>query len=150
MVITVCGSMKFAEKFKLLSLELEKQGHEVYFPKSERSYYNWDKWITDKLENNWISESDLKMIVNEKQQIFDMHLKYIEQSDAILIANYDKHDVEWYIWVSTLIEASIADYLNKKIFILNSIPRIEYQDEIYRLNPIVLNNNLQNIALWGD
>lgn len=147
MIITVCGSMRFVEKFELLSLELEKLGHEVYFPQSGNNYLNWDKWITDKLENNWMSESDLKMVVNEKQQIFDVHLKYIEKSDAILIANYDKHGFEWYIWVSTLIEASLAHYLNKKIFILNSIPIIEYQDEIYRLNPIILNNDLQKIVL---
>lgn len=139
--------MKFTEKFKLLSLELEKLGHKVYYPKSESSYFNWDRWITDKLENNWISTSELGAIINEKQQIFNMHIKYIEQSDAILIANYDKHDIKWYIWVSTLIEASIAHYLNKKIFILNSIPNIEYQDEIHRLIPIALENNLQNIAL---
>lgn len=147
MIITVCGSMRFAEKFELLSLELEKLGHKVYFPQSWNNYYNWDKWITDTLLNDWISEPELETIINEKKEIFDVHLKYIEKSDAILIANYDKHGVEWYIWVSTLIEASLAHYLNKKIFILNSIPRIEYQDEIYRLNPIILNNNLQKIVL---
>lgn len=40
---------------------------------------------------------------------------------------------------------AFAHVLNKKIFLLNPIPQINYSDEIEAMNPIILNHDLSKI-----
>jgi predicted RNA-binding protein with PUA domain len=40
---------------------------------------------------------------------------------------------------------AFAYVLDKKIFLLNPIPKISYSDEIYAMKPIILNGDLTKI-----
>ncbi len=40
---------------------------------------------------------------------------------------------------------AFAHVLGKKIFLLNSIPKMSYSDEIEAMKPIIINNNLEII-----
>ena len=67
-------------------------------------------------------------------------------SDAILVLNYDKKGIKNYIGGNTLMEIGFAHILNKKIFLLNPIPDIDfYKSEIEATKPIILNGNLSNL-----
>jgi hypothetical protein len=91
--------------------------------------------------------------VKVKQQFntFQLHYKNILESDAILIVNNTKREIENYIGGNVLIEMGQAFVNNKKIFFLNGMPtdeKITYLDEIVALQPICLEGNLENIKKY--
>ena len=50
-----------------------------------------------------------------------------------------------YIGGNTFLEMGFAHVLNKKVFLLNNIPAMPYDDEIKDMQPIVLNGDLLKI-----
>jgi len=76
------------------------------------------------------------------------HYKKIAESDAILILNFPKNNIDGYIGGAVLMELAIAKYLGKKIFILNELPNedsIKYIFEVKLCQPIVLRGDLTKI-----
>lgn len=76
------------------------------------------------------------------------HFKKIENSDAILVINNCKNEINGYIGGAVLSEMAIAKYLGKKIFVLNNLPSVEeirYIFEITLMQPIILEGNLEKI-----
>ena len=120
--ITICGSMQFLLEMEQLKKELERMGFEVFIPSEERI------------------DSD-----DSKHGFIDEHIGKIRNSDAILIANYSKNEVENYIGPSSFIEMAFAYVLKKKILILNSIPKQSNTLEIESLKPIILDGGLRLI-----
>lgn len=91
MVVTICGSMKFADKMIKVALELEKN-------------YGWCvlQCVYD-FENSQITQEEL-------QKIKSAHIKRIEISDAIYVLNIDG-----YIGKSVKEEIDFANQRNKKV-----------------------------------
>ncbi len=76
------------------------------------------------------------------------HFAEVEKSDAILVVNNKKNDIENYIGGNVLIEMAIAFYLSKKIFILNNLPEEStYIEEIKGMLPVVLKGDLEKLQL---
>ena len=69
----------------------------------------------------------------------------VNRSDAVLVLNFDKNGVENYIGGNTLMELGIAYIHDKKIFLLNPVPKMMYTEEINSLEPIVINGSLELI-----
>ncbi len=75
------------------------------------------------------------------------HYKNILESDAVLIVNGLKNDIENYIGGNVLMEMGQAYVNGKKIFFLNGMPTdLPYVDEIEAMDPICLDGDLSNIA----
>ncbi|GAI11740.1 unnamed protein product, partial [marine sediment metagenome] len=71
----------------------------------------------------------------------------IKNSDGILVLNYDKNGIKNYIGGNTLIEIGFAHVNNKKVFLLNPIPKeAPYIDEIKAMVDVVLNRDLSKIG----
>ena len=85
--------------------------------------------IQNKVENNLI-----KHYFNE-----------IKKNDALLIVNITKKGIKNYIGGNSFLEMGFAHVLDKKIFLLNDIPKIGYKDEIIAMNPIILNGDLSRV-----
>lgn len=68
------------------------------------------------------------------------HFTKIEWSDAILVANYDKKGIAGYIGGNTLMEIGLALHLDKKIYLLNRIPDVPYDEEIRATQPKVISS----------
>jgi len=131
MKITLCGSIKFFDNMIEIQKQLESNGHEVYRP--------------IKVENvDYFSEDGSSRIEAKKSlNLAKIHLDKIEASDAILVANYTKGDIENYIGASTFLEMAFAHYRGKKIFVLNPLPKQKYiDDELQAYDVIVLNSDL--------
>lgn len=72
--------------------------------------------------------------------------KKIKESDAILVLNYDKRGIKNYVGGNTLMEIGFAHVLEKKIFLMNRIPDIEfYKSEIEAVRPVIINSDLSKI-----
>jgi hypothetical protein len=82
-----------------------------------------------------------------KTKLIDKHIKRIENSDAILVLNFDKDKRKGYIGGNTFLEMGIAYYLGKKIFVWkNPSKDLFYFEEIEALNPIIINEDLGKIG----
>lgn len=132
MKIAICGSMAFSKQMIESKEKLESLGYEVKIPDGAENYADGsiaveDKWkkIEDNLIRDWY--------------------KVIESSDAILVLNYTKNNIDNYVGGNSLIEMAFAHILYKKIYLLNPIPKMSYSDEIESFKPIVLNGDLNLI-----
>lgn len=136
MIITLCSSMTFVDKLFEIKKELEKLGHKVLISE-----------FAEKYKGKNIEEQEKLAIYhkNEKNAIIE-HYDKIKKSDAILVINITKRGINNYIGGNTLMEIGFAYVLNKKIFLLNTIPEIDYyKSEIQAVKPVVINNELNKI-----
>ncbi len=128
--------MHFSEKMIEVRKELEKLGHEPFhtgiidtflgMPEHERDAQK----KKDQMENDAIREFWNKM----------------QNSDAVLVLNFDRHNIKNYIGGNTLMEIGFAHVLHQKIFLWNPIPEIPYYKmEIEAVRPVVINGNLSLI-----
>jgi hypothetical protein len=127
MKITICGSTTFLDKIIDARLKLYEAGCDVKIPLPEE-----DEILSD-------------LSVENRFNVLKDHFDSIYHSNAILVLNFDKKGVKGYIGSSTLIEIGVAFFLNKKIFILNPLPKLALRDEIEAMKPIILNGKLENI-----
>lgn len=146
MKITICGSIAFYDKMLEIKRELEELKHEVDLPPFEikddkgkmipvLEYYRIRKSETS--DNSWVWD--------EKEMAIRNHFDKIVWADVVLVVNYDKNNIPYYIGGNTFLEMGIAFFLEKKIFLLNPIPDVSYREEILGMKPIVINNNLNKI-----
>lgn len=139
MKIMICGSMSFAKEMIEAQKKLEKLGHSVLIPVDSNE-------IANKEHNHDDLEADYKHCV--EKNILERCHKLIEQSDAILVLNYEKNNIKGYIGACTLMDIAITKYLKKKLFLLYPPPHHNEQrwaHEIRILQPTILNGNLKNL-----
>ncbi|MGM5483633.1 MAG: hypothetical protein ACQER9_01805 [Nanobdellota archaeon] len=137
MKITICGSMAFAKEMFEIKKQLENKGHEIIFP------YNTEFYADGSLA----PESRKESVENKiKHDLFKYYFKQIQDSDAILVVNLSKNNIDNYVGGNSFIEMAFAHVLDKKVFLLNPIPQIAYSDEIIGLQPIIINGNLDKIV----
>ncbi len=74
------------------------------------------------------------------------HYRKIVNADAVLILNYEKRGIIGYIGGNSLIEMGYAYALEKKIYLLNTVPDMSYTDEIIAMKPVELHGRLGDIA----
>lgn len=135
----ISGSMAFAHEMLETEKQLEKMGHTVSLPYETQSHVE-DPGLVDNLDAN------LKYL--EGKDILRKSFQLVEGSDAILIINHKRRDIEGYMGVSTLMEAAIAHYLHKKIFILNDIPDQKthrWAHEVSLMDPTFIQRDLSKI-----
>lgn len=137
MKICVCCSLSFTDKVKEIADELEKLGHEVLLPNG--------------ILIDAIHQPDFDPVKAKRDNDYDAirdHFKKIQDSDAILVCNFKKNDVENYIGANTFLEMGFAYNYKKPIFSYNPLPDYKYiNDEIQSFDVIVLNGDLSKIVL---
>ncbi len=134
MKITISGSQTFCKEMEEAQKYLKKKGFQVFTPGLP---------ITEEqFQENHSREEFLKMKPIWTQD----HFKKIQDSDAVLIMNCEKKGIKGYFGSNTLMELSVAFFLNKKIFLLNSINEDHpHFEEIISIESIVLNGDLDSI-----
>jgi nucleoside 2-deoxyribosyltransferase len=73
------------------------------------------------------------------------HYEKIKESDAILVINITKKNIENYIGGNTFLEMGFAHILDKKIFLFKPVPEMLYTDEILAMKPKIINSDLKFI-----
>ncbi|MFA6447202.1 MAG: hypothetical protein WCW31_03000 [Patescibacteria group bacterium] len=146
MKLTLCGSIAFHDKMLEVKNQLEAAGHKVDLPptvvKDEqgnailvKEYYELRKSCGE----------DISWIWDRKEECMRDHFNKIERSDAVLILNYPKNDIENYIGTNTLLEMGLAFHLRKPIYLLFSVPELQSKEEILGMKPISLNGRLDSL-----
>jgi hypothetical protein len=134
MTITICGSIKFFDDMVKIQKDLEDRGHTVLMPvKADGVDY-------------WAEDNTSRVQAKKTLELINEHFHKIEKSDAILVVNITKKDIENYIGANTFLEIGFAHYRDKNIFLLNPVPDQPYIiDEIQTIDPIVINGDIDNI-----
>ena len=128
--------MTSAKQMLVASEILINNKHEVTLPKHTEAYA--DNLIPEETS----SESTKNKI---EQDLIRDYFEKIKSADAILVVNVDKRGIENYIGGNAFLEMGFAHCLNKKIFIMNSVPSMIYTDEILAMQPTVLKGDLSRI-----
>ena len=135
MKIFIICSKKFYNKIPNIKNTLENNGHQISLPncfddpETEDRYRN----LGSKKHSQW------------KGEMFKHSTDVIENNDAVLVLNFEKHGIKNYIGGATFLEMYDAFRLGKKIFLYNDIPEGILQDEIIGFAPTVLNGNFTGI-----
>lgn len=140
MKITICGSVKFADKIVNLHKRLADLGHE---PQIHKDMFGIaDGTAKELIEGIQISHAEIK----KKHNFIKIWYDLIINGDAVLICNFDKNGVKNYIGGNTLMEIGFAHVNNKKVFLLNPVPEsVSYADEIKAMVDVILNGDLKKI-----
>ena len=139
MKIAICGSLDFIPEMIKASDELIKLGHQTLLPKSAEMVISGQTTMEEiKNDNETGRGAERKIKIDAIKQ----HYNKIAQSDAILVLNYSKKDIENYIGGNTFLEMGFAHILDKKIFLLNPVPQMLYTDEILAMRPLVTRGDL--------
>ncbi len=84
--------------------------------------------------------------VKKRFDFIKWYFNSIASSDAILVLNFDKNGIKNYVGGNTLMEMVFAHVNDKKIFLLNPIPRdVSYFEEIKAMADAVLDGDLNKI-----
>ena len=137
MKIGVIGSMQLTEKMIDLRDQLQALGH--------------DAFVTS-LATPFVGKSDdekeaIKIKQKNEQDAIREFWRAMQGADAVLVANYDRKNIENYIGGNTFLEIGFAHVLDQKIFLMNPIPEIDYyKTEIEAMKPIIIYGDLSKIG----
>lgn len=152
MKIVLCGSMSFHKEMADIAGRLLDRGHSTKIPelpiKSTRASEPKIS-IRAFIESNGGIEAFPREhpIWEEKSEAIDHHFEKVAWSDAILVVNYPKHDIEGYIGGNTLMEMALARHLGKKVFVLfQSSYKLPYQEEILGIQPFFIDGDLSKLS----
>jgi len=147
MKITICGSIAFYKEMQEVKGKLEQIGHEVDLPPAQLEDENGNPISAARYyEIRKTSSGNEGWVWDRKEWAMKKHFNKIVWSDAILVLNYTKNNIEGYVGANTLMEMGLALHLNKKTYLLNQIPEMSYKEEILGVKPVVINGDLSKIV----
>ncbi len=129
--------MQFHKEMEDMRKRLQSRGFTVLVPAD-----------LDHIENNesYMTNDEDKISTKIEFDFIREHFKKIEQADAILILNYEKKGIAGYIGGNTFLEMGYAFGLDKKVYLLHAIPEMDYKTEMYAIQPIILDGDLDKIT----
>ncbi len=136
MKIAICGSMTFSPEMVEVGKRLRDLGHEATLLDFTEHY------ATLESRDNMHVESAHNKVEHD---LIRGYFEVIKQHDAVLIYNHSKNGIENYVGGNTLIEMAFAHVLDKRIFMHNPIPDMQYRDEMEAMQPEVLDGDLTKI-----
>ncbi len=103
----------------------------------------------DDIEKNeaYMTSDEDRITVKIEYDFIREHFRKIEQSDAILILNYEKKGIPGYIGGNTFLEMGYAFGLGKKVYLLHPVPEMDYKTEMHAIQPTVIDGDLTKIPL---
>lgn len=141
MKITICGSSKFRHQMVDYMQRLKRLGHEVIV------HEHYIKSVNGQMPELMERVNREHAALKREQNYIKWYHNAIQNSDAILVLNFDKNGIKNYVGGNTLMEIGFAHVNSKKVFLLNPVPdQVSYTDEINVMVDIVLDGDLQKLV----
>jgi hypothetical protein len=142
--ITICSSASFYKQAIEAQEKLKSLGYKVIVPATAEKMKKSGDYEASHYKT-WFGDAN---DYHKKTSLMRGHFAEVEQGDAILVINNEKHGVPNYIGGNVLMEMALAFYLQKPIFILNDIPHESaFVEEILGLNPSALHGKLEDLQV---
>lgn len=137
MKIFIICSKKFYDKVPDIKKKLENNGHKITLPNCFDDPASEDRYrdLGNEAHSKW------------KAEMLKHSTDVIENNDAILVLNFEKHGMKNYIGGATFLEMYDAFRLGKKIFLYNDAPEGILKDEIIGFDPIIIKGDLEKIKI---
>lgn len=136
MKIGIISSMHHSEKMLSIKEELELLGHQAICSNYAEGY----------LGKNDEEKEKLKMYQKFNLDAIREFWERMQDLDSVLVLNLERKGIKNYIGGNTFLEIGFAYVLNKKIFLYNPVPEIDfYKTEIEAMKPIIINGDLLKI-----
>ena len=120
MKILVSASMRHADKFAALQELLKAAGYQATMPQTEERL--------------------------TKRQYIDEHMSRLQDSNALLLANFDDERGDGYIGASCFFEAGWAFALGKPVYALHSIDaKSPFAEDLMAIDCTVINGDMSKI-----
>lgn len=128
--------MRLSRKMLQIKEELTKLGHFVVLPRHTEEYaiLNTSDHVHNESVKNKIGHDLIRQYFGE-----------IERNEAVLVVNETLKGIPNYIGGNSFLEMGFAHVLNKRVYLLNSIPEMPYTDEIIAMRPIILNGDVTKL-----
>jgi len=140
--IALRSSGNFYREVLEIQKELHRMGYKTAIPHTARVMKKSGDFDISKHKTWHKDETTYK----RKAFLMRLHFRKIVASDAILVVNLRKHEVEGYIGGNVLMEMAIAFFLKKPIFVLNDVSKdVSYHEEIIGMLPIFLKGDISKI-----
>lgn len=140
--ICICTSASFYKKSLDIEGQLKKHGFKVKMPFTAKVMERTGNYDISHYKI-WYKDSKN---YNRKAYLMKNHFNKVVKSDTILVVNYRKNGLDGYIGGNTLMEAAIAFYFKKPIYILNNVSRDSPNyEEILGMRPIFIQGDLEKI-----
>lgn len=139
MKIMILGSMKFAKDMVRVKKELAKLRHKGQLVVGIKPHLDNPDFVED-LDGN------LEYCI--ENGIMRKNFRLVAKSDAVLVLNHRRNNLDGYIGVSALLEMGIAHFLKKKIFLMYKTPdyrKVRWAHEVAIMNPKIINGDLSAI-----
>lgn len=136
--IFIAASMNFYEELVSIESKLLTLGFEVEIPVSAKLMKEKNDFVVEHFKGKTTSE--------QKGKYIKENFNNISSSNALLVINNEKNNIQGYIGPNVLMEIGLAFHLNKTIYIWNQYPLdASYKDEMLALGVIVINRDLSKI-----
>lgn len=138
--------MDFSKEMLDAKEELEKMGHVAMLPGDVHECLK-DPDLRNFSEDDRDEDYEKTLRHCIEKNLLEDALDKVEQSDAVLIFNRAKNEIEGYIGAAVLMEMGLAFHLGKKIFLFNDVDKKQkYSIEVGLTQPIVINGDLSKIG----
>lgn len=140
--ITICSSADFYKDVLKIEEKLKKMGYKVLIPVTAKKMKKTGNFNAGDYKTWYKNNADY----TQKKKLMDTHFKKVENADAILVVNKQKHGITGYIGGNVLMEMTLAYHLKKTIFILHPISdTLSFKEEIFGIFPSFLHGDVENI-----
>jgi diphthamide synthase subunit DPH2 len=141
--IVLCTSAAFYRHANEIAEKLEKKGFDVVVPATAVRMKDESNYSVERIKTWYEKPED----VHIKQGRARKHFEEVANGDAILIINDDKPGKPTYIGPNSTMEWGLAYYLNKPVYMLNSVNKEHNAYEEVLGMSIVLEGDLSRIKL---
>lgn len=142
MKIVICASIQFTPEIKNVSDQLKDLGHTVIIPDGSERILRGETTMEQYQSSIAKGEGSKEKIAHD---VIRGYFKKIADSDAILVLNLTKNNIENYIGANTFLEVGFAHVLHKKIYLYNPIPEMHHKDELMAMQPVVINGDVARL-----
>ena len=136
--VIICGSISAAEEILRVQKELVEQGRVVEIPLGVKKY----------VENGYQHVSELERSSDKKENdLIRRYYELIKDHDCVLVVNAEKNGVDGYIGGNTFLEMAFGHVLDKKLYVLNRLPKeSSYLSELEAMQPVVIGGDLEKVV----
>ncbi len=140
--IVICASAAFYEHANQVAKQLKSKDFEAVVPEMATKMAQTGNYSVDAVKTWYKNPDDFK----RKALLMKNHFSEVAEADAILVVNDKKHDIDGYIGPNVLMEMGLAFYLDKPIFVLNTIDKnMPVYEEVRGMDSIILDGDISKL-----